>query len=420
MAEQYNRYAAYCDVEKNFIIFGLKAGQLIATRTYRVTLYHKGIKLETSPWMMSAVTCAQQREYYILYVCQNKNLLSSLNISESCPLKIFLETTRLLNEEDGEYSSYESTLLWWPQGETSLDDVKDLASRTLMGVSQQLGTNKVRGVLYVGPDVSEFITSDTYVLRYLQSGGANNYSTSENITSLNLTDATGAQVYEWEDQTCANQGVYVYKIVVNGTDIFAPGLVIKIDDIWLTKLRDAAAASLRLSFNANLSNLKHTIPESLTTTLGSKYPFYKRSGITHYRQFTLNGIISYVADEAEEFITKEQLYGMGEEPSWVLQNIQAMGYIANEEKFTTNDYDNQIYEKKFREAAIEFLHSDGAMLLQDPREGNMIVRLTNIQLTPNPQLGGRIYSFSAQATEIADCTLENMRTLGILPQETEV
>jgi hypothetical protein len=77
-------------------------------------------------------------------------------------------------------------------------------------------------------------------------------------------------------------------------------------------------------------------------------------------------------------------------------------------------------EKLFREKVLQFLNKPTAKLFKSPAEGNMIVRLTNISLTPEKKLGRRIYSFSAQATEIAEYNIANLQKYGIINSvETE-
>ena len=69
-----------------------------------------------------------------------------------------------------------------------------------------------------------------------------------------------------------------------------------------------------------------------------------------------------------------------------------------------NDY---IFEKQYRDKAIEFLMDGKPKLFKSFTEGNMIVALTAVSFTPNKQLDRNIYDFSATVTEIAECTIEN-------------
>ena len=93
---------------------------------------------------------------------------------------------------------------------------------------------------------------------------------------------------------------------------------------------------------------------------------------------------------------------------------------------TTNlvDY-NIIAERKFREAVLEWLNNGQPKLFRSPTEGNCVIRLMNVSLSPNDTLGRMIYTFSATGYEIADkdyktlydlkvadCTVEGKKTRG--------
>ena len=45
----------------------------------------------------------------------------------------------------------------------------------------------------------------------------------------------------------------------------------------------------------------------------------------------------------------------------------------------------------------------------DPPEGNILVRLTDVSLTPKTEIGRMIYDFSCTATEIGDASVENCK-----------
>ena len=67
---------------------------------------------------------------------------------------------------------------------------------------------------------------------------------------------------------------------------------------------------------------------------------------------------------------------------------------------------------------MDFLYDNSAKLFKSATEGNILVKLTNISFTPNQQLGRRIYSFTAQATEIDAATYENYKKYNIFESET--
>ena len=57
---------------------------------------------------------------------------------------------------------------------------------------------------------------------------------------------------------------------------------------------------------------------------------------------------------------------------------------------------------------LNFLIDGKPKLLKIPSLGNVIVKLTDVQLSPEMSTGSMVYNFSATATEIAKCTILNL------------
>jgi hypothetical protein len=57
--------------------------------------------------------------------------------------------------------------------------------------------------------------------------------------------------------------------------------------------------------------------------------------------------------------------------------------------------------------ALAWLNNGKPKLFRSAAEGNYIVRLMNVSLTPNDTLGRMLHTFNCQACEVADYTFEN-------------
>ena len=68
--------------------------------------------------------------------------------------------------------------------------------------------------------------------------------------------------------------------------------------------------------------------------------------------------------------------------------------------------DEIYFERLFREKVMDFLYDNNVKLFKSATEGNILIKLTGVSLTPEKTLGRRIYSFTATATEIADNTID--------------
>lgn len=141
---------------------------------------------------------------------------------------------------------------------------------------------------------------------------------------------------------------------------------------------------LPLRLNEKITNLKYNYADSTIATLGNPYPFIRRNGAQKYRTFNIEAIIAFEADEANDFM------------------------IFPEFSKTLDEYDKiRIKQKMYRDKVLAFLHDGQTKLFRSFQEGNMLVRLSNISLTPNAQLDRNIWTFSAQVTEVATPTIEN-------------
>lgn len=140
---------------------------------------------------------------------------------------------------------------------------------------------------------------------------------------------------------------------------------------------------LKLKFNNTLSNYKIAVSDSRTDTIGGKYPFITRNGNMRYKAFGINGLISFNMDENHLFLVDDF---MGRSPV---------------------DFYDFTYEREFRDKVLEFLYNDRPKLFKSPTEGNVLVRLTDVQASPEQAIGRMIYSFSASAWEIDEATISN-------------
>ena len=73
--------------------------------------------------------------------------------------------------------------------------------------------------------------------------------------------------------------------------------------------------------------------------------------------------------------------------------------------------DNIYLERKFRLELLDWLTNGKPKLFRSPTEGNYIVRLMNVSLTPNDTLGRMLYTFNCTAYEMAGRDLADPRSM---------
>lgn len=197
-------------------------------------------------------------------------------------------------------------------------------------------------------------------------------------------------------------------------------------------------------YNSEVSSYKRTVLENKTDTIGGKYPYIRRNAATEYRQFALSGLISWESDKNETFIKetdiykdpnlyKEKIYDEdnniigyndvrsqrgGIQDSLAVRNLAGgLPLVYDLTGVEVIDHYDYIYEREFREKIMDYLYDEGAKLFRSTTEGNILVKLMDVTLTPSKELGRMIYSFSCTAVEIDENTVDNYKAYGIIPWE---
>ena len=247
------------------------------------------------------------------------------------------------------------------------------------------------------------------------------FTQSEVIGSFNLdtTNKTSGVIGPFYDATVESGIVYQYSIqkmidvssqtytASNKTD----NLIRNFDFSYLVgynkKLKKVQ--QLKLAFDQTLENFSITTSDSQINTLGSQYPYIIRNGSTYYKQFPVNGLISFNMDENNLFVDKTMdIYGS--------QDVQNFYENYNKEH-KINLWNDVFFEKKFREYVLDFLYADNVKLYKSPTEGNLLIRLINVSCSPKQELNRMIYSFSSSAYEIVDMNLDNCEKYKIINRD---
>lgn len=76
--------------------------------------------------------------------------------------------------------------------------------------------------------------------------------------------------------------------------------------------------------------------------------------------------------------------------------------------------ENIMSERYFKLLVLDWLTDGKPKLFRSPTEGNYIVRLLNVSLTPKTELGRMIHEFTCTAYEVADFNYQSLSSLGLL------
>lgn len=185
---------------------------------------------------------------------------------------------------------------------------------------------------------------------------------------------------------------------------------------------------LKIKFNPKINSYKRNVLEQKQDTLGGKFPYFYRNGNTDYKEFPISGLISYLSDENELFLTDEELGLHGENTFdnnrliWrnnhktSSRDTRSRTSVSETNRVRTTNLVNYniAAEKIFKNKVLEFLTNGKPKLFKSPSESNAIVRLMNTSLTPNEQLGRMLHTFNTTAYEVDELTYENLDKYGFI------
>lgn len=182
---------------------------------------------------------------------------------------------------------------------------------------------------------------------------------------------------------------------------------------------------LAIRYNGQLSSYKPVVSRSKFDTLGSKHPKFAENAQLNYKQYSLSGLISAEGDFNRSFISeysdkyREDMrnYEAAFGKNYMLRNDSLPNNIDDSAKAEHDTYphENWYWERQFREEVVQWLNDGEPKLFRSMPEGNMIVMITDVNLTPNQNIGRMLYSFTATVYEVGDgYSLKELDKAGII------
>ena len=258
-----------------------------------------------------------------------------------------------------------------------------------------------------------FPTSNTQTVsgkfRLIRTSSLDNYRTQTIMRDFTLNTIVN-DAYDLDTDYMVQQGVN-YKYSVQQYDdngLFTEPVesniaYVDFEDMFLFD----GKRQLKIKFNPKVSSFKDTILESKLDTIGGRYPFIFRNGRTKYKEFPISGLISYWMDNDTLFMPVEHLE-LEKEPS---RRGQTMADATS--VYSTNLTGNNIAaERDFKLEVLNWLNDGQPKLFRSPAEGNYIVRLMNVSLSPDDKLGRMLHTFNCNAYEISEYDLAKFNFIG--------
>lgn len=234
-------------------------------------------------------------------------------------------------------------------------------------------------------------TGDYKILRASEEDG---YTTWTEILKFALYGEKPSR-WLWKDFTIRQgvnykYGIQQYNGKVSSNRIESETIYVDFEDAFLYD----GERQLKIKYNPKVSSFKDTLLETATNTIGNKYPFIFRNGNVKYKQFPISGLISYQMDEEKLFMSNNS-YTM----EVATHNLTGENIAA---------------ERDFKLNVLDWLNDGKPKIFRSPTEGNYIVRLLNVSLSPTDTVGRMLHTFSATAYEVEEFNYSTLGDLGFL------
>ena len=166
---------------------------------------------------------------------------------------------------------------------------------------------------------------------------------------------------------------------------------------------------LKLKFNNTMNTFTPQVYDNNLEPIGSQFPYTFRNSKADYRTFPITGTITFEMDDGDTFLPNGTLD---------IFSSEAVRDLHREDRpYGRYDYG---YERKFRKKVLDFLKDGTFKLFKSATEGDILVRLKDVNCTPNQQLSRLIYDFSANAVEVDNYNLDSLKKYGIIYPGTYV
>ena len=252
--------------------------------------------------------------------------------------------------------------------------------------SYNLTCDKDNGCIIISHIKDEENTPDNIILERKD----NNSGVWEELMANSISDKTKELI--WKDFSITQGVEYSYSLR-SGNERVIKTITPDFEDMFLSD----GERQLKIKFDPKVSSFKDTILEQKLDTIGSAYPFFFRNQQVKYKEIPISGLISYLMDDGDLFTSNKPI---NKTSQLSMENIAA--------------------ERNYKLEVYEWLTNGQLKLFRSPTEGNYVIRVMNVSLSPNDTLGRMLHSFSATGYEAADCDLESLIKNNLVNFEPEI
>lgn len=225
----------------------------------------------------------------------------------------------------------------------------------------------------------------------------------EEVTRLKSSSVQEAILY---DYFIENGNYYRYAlqpILANGmkgaiTSFY--DTVTTFDGFWLLGEKDEQFSFI---YNGKIGEISYVKPRDVIQTIAGQYPYFVTSSELDYRTYQFSGTLTYHQDVHKLLTSDSYSVAISPDPTIPISYVELKygdEMLLNMKNDLEEVQDGMVMQRIWRNKILAWLNDGKPKILKSEAQGNMLVMLTNIKVTPNEPTFGLISDFECTVTEI--------------------
>ena len=173
------------------------------------------------------------------------------------------------------------------------------------------------------------------------------------------------------------------------------------DGFWMLGEKDKQFSFI---YDGKVNTISHNTSHSVIETLTGKYPYIVSSSELDYRTFQFSGKLTYEQD-VHKLLTSST-YSEAISPDTTIPiNFVEIKYGDEAKLNCKNDLEREnsmVVQRIWRNKILEWMKDGKPKILKSEAEGNILVSISNVQVTPIVTLYGLVAEFTCTMTEIGN------------------
>jgi len=173
------------------------------------------------------------------------------------------------------------------------------------------------------------------------------------------------------------------------------------DGFWMLGEKDMQFSFI---YDGKINTINHTQSRNVVETITGKYPFMVTSADLDYRTFQFTGKLTYEQDVHRLLTSNTYSEAISPDPT-IPVNFVEIKYGDEAKLNCKNDLErdnSMVVQRIWRNKILEWLKDGKPKILKSEAEGNILVAISNVQVTPIVTLYGLVAEFSCTMTEIGN------------------